>query len=326
MAHNLKENDHMLAVGQRPWHGLGTTLEIPPATAEEALRISKLDWTVHREPLFLGNGKRAVVTGSVSSSNDGQHAAIVRDDTEDILGVVGPGYVPFQNSQMGELFDPLIQDGLVDIETCGSLFNGRRVWFLAKFKSPDMEIDKGDTVRKYLTLAHGHDGCFAVRFGFTPIRIVCWNTLSMAMQKESGSRLMRCLHTANLEQNLVMLRDSMVKADEVFELTAEQYRILASRGVSRASLREYARLVIEAPEKEAEWTAGQKSKIGKMVGAAIEGRGNRGQNWWHAYNGVTEYLTWEAGRRQDNRLDSAWFGPNMQLSAKALDLALSLSA
>lgn len=323
MAHNLKENDSMLTVGARPWHGLGVTLAEPPATGEDALRIAKLDWTVHREPLFLANGMRAVVCGSVSRSNDGQYAAMMRDDTEDILGVVGPGYVPYQNSQMAALFNPLISDGSLSIETCGSLFNGRRVWMLGKFKSGNMTIEKGDEVGKYLMLAHGHDGQFAVRFGATAVRVVCWNTLSLAVK---SSRLMRCLHTTNLDENLKILRDGLVAAEETFELTADQYRLLASRGVSRADLREYARLVIDAPKDEKEWTKGHTDKIGKIVGAAMEGRGNTGRNWWHAYNGVTEYLTWQAGRKVDSRMEKVWFGESAEISLKALDLALSLSA
>jgi phage/plasmid-like protein (TIGR03299 family) len=325
MAHNLFQHDSMLSVGERPWHGLGTTLAEAPKSSEEALRIAKLDWTVVREPLFLASGKRAVVSGAVSSSNDGQYAAIVREDTQDILGVVGPKYFPLQNSDMGKLFDPLIADGIVNIETCGSLFNGRRVWMLGAFASQSLTIEKDDEVKKYLLLAHGHDGSLAVRFGFTPIRVVCHNTMSMAVQN-GKSGLVRCLHTSSLEDNLRILRDSIVEAEQQFELTAEQFRLLASRGVSRLDLRNYARLVVDAPEDDGKWTAAQKDKIGRIVGAACEGRGNTGRTWWHAYNGVTEYLTWQAGRKKDNRLDSVWFGANANLNTQALELALVLSA
>ncbi|MCR9292908.1 MAG: DUF932 domain-containing protein [bacterium] len=329
MAHQLRTNDSMLAVGEKPWHGLGVTLPTPPATGEEALRIAGLDWTVSREPLFLGTGQRAVIDGAVSRSNDGQYAAIVLDSDEpgfkEVLGIVGPSYEPYQNHQMAELFNPLIQDGRVTIETCGSLFGKRRVWMLAKFTREDMEIEKGDSVASYLLAAHGHDGGFAMRFGYTPVRVVCNNTLSFACE-DHRSHLVKCLHTKNLEENLEVLRDSMVEAEEMFALAADQYRLLASRGVSRADLREYARIIIEADKDDKEWTTGQKDKIGTIVGAAMEGRGNSGKNWWHAYNAVTEWVSWSKGSKKDNRLDSAWFGEGKRVSERALDLALEMSA
>jgi len=326
VAHNLREHDSMLAVGETPWHNLGVTLAEPPSSGEEALRIAKMDWQVAREPLFLANGMRAVVSGSVSRQNDGQYAMMVRQDTQDKLGVVGPSYVPYQNSQMAELFNPLIQDGSVSIETCGSLFNGRRVWMLAKFGGENMEIEKGDDIARYLLLAHGHDGCFAVRFGICPVRVVCWNTLSAAVGGESESKLIRCLHTTNLESNLELIRGAMVLADETFQFTAEQYRLLASRGVSRADLREYARIIVKAPAEEKDWTSGERSKIGTIIGAAVEGCGNNGRTWWSGYNGVTEYLTWNRCKKVDNRLDSLWFGDSAKVSQRALELALQMSA
>lgn len=325
MAHNLFENDSMLSVGEVPWHGLGTTLQVPPATAAEALQIAKLDWTVTKKAIYLEDGTQVRITDDAAhDSKKGSYGAMVRDDTGDILGVVGPSYLPFQNAKMGELFDPLIQDGTVTIETCGSLFNGRRVWMLGRFGTEDMTIADGDVVRKYLLLAHGHDGSFAVRFGFTPIRVVCHNTLSFAC-KDEASRLVRCLHTSNLANNLTTLRDAMVKADEVFELTAEQFRVLVSRGVSRTDLREYARIIVEAEQSDSKWTASQRKSIGQIIGAATEGRGNNGQNWWHAYNGVTEWLTWERGRKQDSRLSESWWGTGAKKNAEALELAMQMS-
>lgn len=325
MAHNIKEQDSMLAVGERPWHGLGVNLAEPPATGEEALRIAGLDWNVTKLPVFLEDGRRVSLTGSVSRSKDGHYGTIVRQDTNGMLGVVGPSYVPYQNSQMAALFNPLIEEGKVSIETCGSLFNGRRVWMLAKFNGSETEIaNGGDTVARYLLLAHGHDGSLAVRFGFNFIRVVCWNTMSASLH-DSKAKLVRCLHTTSLEQNLTDLRNAMVMSEQVFELTAEQYRKLASRGVSRADLREYARILVDAPKAESEWTSQQRRKVGLIVGAAVEGIGNKGRTWWCALNGATQYLTWHVGRSSETRLDSLWFGKNADVNQQALDLAIEMA-
>jgi phage/plasmid-like protein (TIGR03299 family) len=325
MAHNLREHDSMISVGQRPWHGLGVTLQEPPKNGQEALELAKLDWSVTKVPMFLSDGRQVRISGSTSRKNDGHYGAILRDDTQEQLGVVGPGYTPYQNKQMAKLFDPLIADGTVSIETCGSLFNGRRVWMLAKFARGDSQItSEQDTVARYLMLAHGHDGTLAVRFGFTYVRVVCWNTMSLAMT-DNRSKLVRCLHTSNLEKNLETLRDAIDASHEVFELTADQYRKLASRGVNRTDLREYARILVQADADEADWTSQQRRKIGQIVGSAMEGIGNKGKSWWDAYNGATEFLTWTAGRRRENRLDSLWFGANAELNQKALELALEMS-
>jgi phage/plasmid-like protein (TIGR03299 family) len=323
MAHNIFANDNMMAVGTAPWHGLGTTLSEAPATAQEALQIAGLDWTVHKAPMFLEDARPVKVSGAVSSRNNGFPGAMIRQDTGEILGVVGPSYVPFQNSQMAEIFQPLVAEGAIRIETAGSLFNGRRVWMLGRFGA-DTVIDRNDNVAKYMLLAHGHDGQFSVRFGFCPIRVVCWNTLSAAVASEK-SKLVRCLHTSGLQQNLTTLRDAMKAGEETFELTAEQYRKLAGRGVNQTDLREYARVVIDADPESSKWTRPQAEKIAAIVENAKAGRGNTGSNWWHAYNGVTEFICHQASRKADVRLKEAWWGEGKDLSSKALTIALQMS-
>lgn len=324
MAHNLRERDSMISVGETPWHGLGKTLTTAPSSGLEALQLADMDWSVKRVGLKLDDGRVCKLTGSVSTNNDGVYGTMVREDTNEILGIVGPNYHQLQNRDMAKLFDPLIESGEVSIETCGSLYNGRRVWMMAKMSGDNLVIDNGDEVARYIMLAHGHDGQFAVRFGFTPIRVVCANTLSMAVT-DNRSRLVRCLHTKSLEENLVLLRDGMKAAEGIFEMTAEQFRTLTKTGVSRADLREYARILVEAKKEERDWTKQQKTKIGKIVGAAMEGRGNHGRTWWDAYNGFTEYLTWEAGRKADKRLDNLWFGPAVMDNTRGLGLAMEMA-
>lgn len=323
MAHNLFSKDNMIAVGQTPWHGLGTTLSEPPDSAREALQLAGLNWTVTKQQMFLADGRLVKQTDEATKVKEGNHGAIVRDDTGDVLGVVGPDYRPFQNTQMSDLFEPLVRDKTLTIETCGSLFNGRRVWMLGKF-GQDTVIDTNDTVAKYMLLAHGHDGSFAVRFGFTPIRVVCHNTLSAATNG-GESKLIRCLHTSGLQKNLETLRSAMQQGEEVFNLTADQFRKLAQRGVSRVDLREFARIVVDAPAEFHKWTNAEKSKVAAITENATHGKGNRGSNWWHAYNGVTEYVCWQAGRSADRRLSESWWGSGREMSQKALTTALQMS-
>lgn len=325
--HGLNERDSMLAVGQKPWHGLGVVLAEPPKTGLEALEIAGLDWQVEKQALFLGDGRQVRLIDTADKSTFGAFGAIVRTDTSDMLGVVGPGYRPYQNRDMAALFDPLLADGTCTIETCGSLFGGKRVWMLAKIAGEQQHVaSSADKIDRYLMLAHGHDGVLAVRFGFTYVRVVCNNTLSLAIRNRKESSLMKCLHTTNLKTNLEVLRDSMLVAEERFAMTADQYRILASRGVSRADLRRYASILVEAGDDEAKWTKRQREKIGQIVGNAIEGRGNSGKTWWDAYNGATEYLTWQASKTSQVRFNNLWFGQSATKNNQALELALELAS
>lgn len=330
MAHHMYENDGMLSVGETPWHGLGVTMAEPPGTALEGLQIAGLDIEVAKEPMFDRFAQQIAIYNERKDSYAYPGLMVRLDKPQGDpcrnLGVVGPSYAPLQNREMAAIFEPLVADGTITIETVGSLFNGKRVWMLGRFGNPQ-DVESGDQVKSYLMLAHGHDGTFAIRFGFTPIRVVCYNTLSAAVE-EGRSSLVRCLHTMNAQKNLEILRDSMCEYSKKFELSMEQYRLLASRGVSRADLKRYAQIVVTGDETktEADMTSFEIKKAQEIVAAAAEGRGNRARNWWHAYNGVTEYVNWSAGRIKDNRLSEAWWGEGAAMNQRALTLALEMSA
>jgi hypothetical protein len=117
----------------------------------------------------------------------------------------------------------------------------------------------------------------------------------------------------------------MDASDELFHLSCDQYRKLAGKGVSFADLKEYARIVVNAPVSVAEWTKDQDKKIWEIVEAATNGIGNMGASWWDAYNGVTEVLTWKSSRTTNRRMDSLWFGDNAANNTKALETALTMA-
>lgn len=312
MAHQLELiNDQaaMFFVGETPWHGLGTRLNHAPSI-EEGLEAAKLNWTVGRRDLHLADGR------SVS------HKAIVRESDNSILGVVGPSYRPLQNAEAFEWFRPLLDAGLAELHTAGSLFNGKKVWCLAKLCRPAMEIQPGDVVDKFIMLSNSHDGHRAVRVGFTPVRVVCNNTLSLAHRSDE-SQLIRVLHSQRVVQNLESLRELINVVDARFEATADQYRALARRDINQADLKRYVCLVLEMnPDR---LSTIEENRITKVMELATAGKGNSGSTWWDAYNGVTEYLSYAAGRIQDRRLDSVWFGTGAHTNVRALSTALELS-
>lgn len=332
MAHEIMENDGLFSVGETPWHGLGEVLDSPP-TVEEGISKAKLDWTVTLMPCFA----RVPMGENQWRGIEIPHQAVRRDDTGDILGVVGQAYQPLQNRDAFGLFAPLVEDKSLLLETAGSLKNGRRVWVLARINTDGAEIVKGDEVKPYVMLSNSHDGTMAVRFGFTPVRVVCNNTLSAAVSSDQ-SQLMRIIHSGQLYGNLEALRGLLNLTTASFQATVEQYRWLAGREINQADLDRYVRIVLR-PEMEQELKAAQEKEegielpqtptIGKIVRLFESGRGAglpAAKTWWGAYNAVNEWLMYERGHSDDNRLNSAWFADGYEINQRALNTAIRLAA
>jgi len=158
----------MAYFGQTPWHRLGTELN-EPATAAEAINAAGLDYEVELHPLQT---QRWI--------NVPQRKAVVRTDTDDVLGVVGNSYQPIQNHQCFGFLDTVVADGCLRYHTAGALGRGERIWMLAKLPGAIRIKDSDDVTEKFLLLHNSHDGTSALRVFFTPIRVVCANTLAMA--------------------------------------------------------------------------------------------------------------------------------------------------
>jgi phage/plasmid-like protein (TIGR03299 family) len=318
MAHEV---ENMFYVGAAPWHNLGRRFEVPPSL-EEALVAAGLDWTVSTEPLFSG-AKEQVEAMLTRRSSDNS-----------ILGVVGPNYVPLQNTEAFDFFKPFIDEKAAAIETAGSLRQGKRVWVLAKINRDPMIIKGNDVVEKYVLLSNSHDGTLAVRVGFTPVRVVCNNTLSMAINS-NASKLIRIKHTKNVAANLESVQEIMNLADAEFETTAEQYRLLTMRDINTKDLEKYVKIVFNTTQKLAEVSGNLDSLSNKKILESViplfeKGRGNDMKEikgtYWAAYNAVNEYLQYERGSDNQNRMDNMWFGDSARLNKKALETALILSA
>jgi phage/plasmid-like protein (TIGR03299 family) len=312
------EIETMAYFGDRPWHRLGTALDDAdlydwPAASRKA----GLDWDVELVPLVAADTQAGVT-----------HRAVRRTSDSKVLGVVGPRYVPLQNKDAFGWFQPFLDAREAALETAGSLRAGSRIWVLAKLNRDPLVIAQDDEVNKYLLLSHGHDGSLAVRAGFTPIRVVCQNTLAMAHGADAG-RLIRVRHTKDVLKNLTDIRAVMDAANAEFEATADQYRLLARRSINQADLKKYVRRVLGV-EDGAAVNPRTNAVVEEVVGLAEAGRGNdlpsiRG-TYWSAYNGVSEWLTHRRGRSVQNRLNSLWFGDGAATNRHALDVALDMAA
>jgi phage/plasmid-like protein (TIGR03299 family) len=311
------EVETMAYFGTTPWHGLGTALADDDLYDwPSACRKAGLDWEVESAPLLTADTQAKV-----------SHVAVRRKTDGRVLGVVGPRYAVLQNHDAFKWFQPFLDAREAALHTAGSLKQGSRVWVLAKLNRDPLVIAEGDEVEKYILLSHGHDGSLAVRVGFTPVRVVCANTLAMSHRSEA-SKLIRLKHTKDVLTNLANVREVMNMANAEFEATAEQYRLLARKAISQADLRKYVKKVLRI-EDEAKPSARVLNIIDTITGLMEAGRGNtlpsiRG-TYWAAYNGVSEWLGYERGRNDATRLNSLWFGDGAALSRHALETALDMA-
>jgi phage/plasmid-like protein (TIGR03299 family) len=309
----------MAYVGETPWHGLGTVVDEQFAYDPQAFIVNAgLDWEAEKIQLRLNEENGPTV-----------NAFAVRriSDKKILADSVGARFTILQNRDAFKWFQPWLDTKEAALHTAGALFEGSRIWVLAKLNRDPMEIAAGDIVEKYVLLSHAHDGSLAVRVGFTPVRVVCWNTLSMAHSSDA-SKLIRLKHSKNIHSNLENLRETMNLVNQEFEATAEQYRLLVSKQINQKDLAKYVKKVFGLDEAD-DTSTRRKNIMDEVIELCETGKGNalpsvRG-TYWSAYNGVTEYLSYVNGRNADNRLNSLWFGQNQKLNEVALNTATEMA-
>lgn len=199
----------MFSVREKPWHGLGTIVQEAP-TSKEALTLAGLDWQVRQEPIIY------------KDQNSGYFMNI-RSTDDKVLGVVGGRYTPVQNVDAFDFMDGLIGEG-VTYETAGSLNTGKRVWLLAKM--PDMRI-LDDVIEPFMCLTNSHDASGSLKICMTPVRVVCQNTLNLALQ--SSKRTWNGRHTGSIDSKMNAAKETFGLAHEYmnqFSKSAEElYKI-----------------------------------------------------------------------------------------------------
>lgn len=311
--------ESMSYFGEIPWHGLGQRVPVSDIySVRQGIIHSGLGWEVEDQALVTVNGLKV------------PNRAIVRKTDNRVLGVVGPSYTPLQNFEMFDFFQEWLDAHVCHLHTAGSLQGGEKVWVLAAINSPGIEVVAGDSFQKFILLSNSHDGKNAVRVGFTPIRVVCANTMAMA-HSNAASKLIRVRHSTKVKENVNAIREIMDAANADFNATAEQFKFLASRQINTADLTKFVKIVQGwADIADDELSTKAKNIIDKIIKTVETGVGQdvpaaRG-TWWWAYNGINNYLNYSDGRTADNRLEKLWFGQNAAKNQFALDTALALSA
>jgi len=340
-------------VGEKAWHGLGTTL---PADTHlsvfDGLVAAGMNWDVYLKPAAYRNDAGEYHVPMTIPKHDDDKAVPMHyftmrrmerggETVEDVLGCVGKRYTPLQNHEAFDWFNPWIEQGHARLHTAGSLCDGRKVWILAQLTGDGDDIGNGDKVLPFLMLSSSHDGSNAVRVGFTPIRIVCCNTLAMA-HSSKASKLIRLKHTKKVVENLGNVAETVDAVKAEFAATAEQYQKLLRVDVNRNDVLRYVRLCLAGTDDADKVSTRMANTIDNdvlpLLDKATNKVGGMEGTLWAAYNAVTEYFSWAAGgtgdgdnakvnptRKRANRMQSLWFGQNHGRNTDALALATSIA-
>jgi len=217
MAHEIEVrsgNACMFYAGEAPWHGLGVQVE-KEVTSAAAIKLAGLDWRIEKRPLYIAGS--AMVDGiPVLGTQAPNHHAVVRADDNAILGVVGGQYEPIGNAQCFDLMDEIVGSGRAVFHTAASIRGGRQVFMTVKLPG-NAKVAK-DKIDKFLLLTTSHDGSLMLNIRWTPIRVVCKNTMTAALRDDMATEI-NVKHTPNY-------RGRIAEARRVLELTEEYYRVM----------------------------------------------------------------------------------------------------
>ena len=314
MAHEVET---MAYAGELPWHGLGTKVS-NDLTPFQMQQKAGLDWDVYKEPIFIRpETDRIAVPGkkALTRSSDGKFFDIVGDD-----------WNPVQNTQAFEFFSEFVLSGDMEMHTAGSLKEGKIVWALAKVNE-SFDVFGDDRVDAYMLFSNPHQYGKSIDIRFTPIRVVCNNTLTMSLEAAS-SQSVKVGHRKVFDADEV--KSTLGIAHEKFAKYKEMAQFLGSKKFKVENLIQYYNEVFPSTSRKEGEKAPVKvyddmSRGAKMCYDALEiqpGAQYAEGTWWQALNSVTYFTDHHQGRNAENRLHSQWFGFNQTRKVKAAEKAV----
>ena len=274
----------MFYTREKPWHGLGTMVAEAP-NSKDALRLAGLNWKVLQEPVYTENEE--LIQG---------YKANVRDTDRKVLGVVTDRYKVIQNEEAFAFTDTLLGEG-VRYETAGSLQEGRRVWMLARL--PREFIIGGERISPYMVFSNTHDGSGAVKTALTPIRVVCNNTLNLALR--TAKRSWSMIHTGDISGKIEEAKNTLLLADEYMTALGQEFEDLRKIKLSEKQVLDYIKILLPMEEN---YTLQQKRGIEKLRedmkmryfdAPDLKDVGNNGYRF---VNAVSDFATHSTPRRK----------------------------
>ena len=275
MAANVES---MFYTRTKPWHGLGVQVQEAPES-KDALRLAGLDWKVYQREVYTDSGIK--IEG---------YRANVRNTDNKVLGVVTERYKIVQNEEAFSFTDALLGKG-VRYETAGSLQEGKKVWLLARL--PKEYIISGEQISPYLVFSNSHDGSAAVRVAVTPIRVVCNNTLNLALSTAKRSWAM--VHTGNIKGKIHEAQETLFMAENYMSKLGKEFEELKRQKLSERQVKEYIELLFPLEKTTSLVTAKNVKKLRDDLRAryydAPDLQDVGGNNAYRFINAVSDFAT-----------------------------------
>lgn len=323
MAHELASSNDMAYVGETPWHGLGNKL--PKNQPIEVWQKSAgMDFEIKQTDVLFNaaNGD-----GNLLNLRSNPDATVLyRSDNNEPLSVVSKRYKVVQPKDVLGFYRDLVSVGGFELETAGILKGGKKLWALAKTGQETL-LPGLDKVKAYLLLATSCDGSLATTAQFTSVRVVCNNTLQMAVGESKGA--VRVPHSTTFDPAAV--KQELGLGMTAWEAFMASIKAMSNRPVNKFEAMNFLVTVLGNPTLPLNDQPNQKA-IQTVYGLySGEGRGSKLQSAngtaWGLLNGITEYVDiHRRARNQDYRLDSAWFGQGAQIKQRGLAAAMALAA
>lgn len=301
----------MAFVGQKPWHGLGQELT-EGASIETWIREAGMSYDLLSANVQFSDGKSPRVYPNKQ--------ILYRSDNGDPLGLVGDTYQVVQPKEVIEFFRDLAEDHGFQLETAGVLFGGRKYWALAR--TPEaFRVGKKDEVKGHLLLATACDGSLSTVAKYVATRVVCNNTIQMALG-ENGSQV-RVRHNSKFKEESVKEELGLFK--DSFSAFAETAKALGKADISSAQAIQFLINLMGDPTKPVEEQTANvenmKAVAEKFATQNYIGQELSGHTAWGLVNCVTEWVDHSRGRSQDRRLEWGWLGQGMGLKVRAFETA-----
>jgi phage/plasmid-like protein (TIGR03299 family) len=320
MSHEIEIIDGKAAMayaGAVPWHGLGT--KVPSdLTPIQMLEAAGLDWKVEKSQAYV------VVDDEVQLID---RAALIRSSDKKVLDVVTNDWNPVQNETAFEFFNEFIATGDMEMHTAGSLHGGQIVWALAKTKD-SFELFGGDRIDSYMLFTNFHRYGCAIDNRFTPVRVVCNNTIQIALAAYDNDRIFKSSHRREYIPTLA--KKALGIATDGMKSYKERAEFLGSRQAKGEDIVDYFNRIFPMnsdgdSEKVRRKDVSKNASRARAILETQPGHEFAAGTWWQPFNAVTYLVDHVMGRSDDTRMTSAWYGANRTLKNRALTEALAMA-
>jgi phage/plasmid-like protein (TIGR03299 family) len=321
MAHELESQNGVASFAsfrEPAWHGLGTVFTEEKNTSEMLVAANLNGWNVRLEDLEIPS----------ALTSDKNYQYVVRtnptDKTQtDVLGIVGERYVPLQNEDLFAFGDNIL-DGGGRWETAGSIRGGRVVFGSLALERETVLDPNGvaDVVKTYLLINTSHDGSIAIQASITPVRVVCANTLNLALgsikKKDGVKQSFKIRHTQSAEGRIQVARETLGLANAYMDKFDIMAKLMIETEITAQQFNEIILAAYPKPDKDVKGAIKKWENKVNLINDIYTGEYNHtiAGNAWGALNALTERLDWHRNARGTNT-------ENMLASASGFDPAIN---